>query len=719
MNEEVSTFLRSFDSNFCQYKTHPLVLYGIGEKTRWILDNLPDYQIIGLMDKDTTGKIVYGKKVLTYDEVVSKARMIIIVANMASNKIIFTRIRSLHDNYHIPVFYTDGTQPENITKSSNHSSQFGLSPAMIKDQIIKADVISFDLFDTLIMRKTYLPTDVFDLVEERAKDFIGPHFSFKVPRIEAEKYCFSLDVFYTIDSIYARLQEILKCGPQIIGQLRKEEIDAEVLVSIPRKDVVDLYSYAVSLGKKVCITTDTYLDKDSVEKLLQNANIPSPHAIFISCVIRKSKASGTIWDHIKNAYRSDTILHIGDNEITDCEKAREYGISVVQVKNGSDLMDRSLGTIPQRARTSADRLVMGLISSRFLNSPFALSETKGKIQISTMFDLGYLCFGPLVYSYIRWLIENVQYDSCARVLFFSRDGYLLKDLYDLTANNLHIAVPEGIYFLTSRRSASVLSLEKKEDIAFLAESLCRYKKNTLREILYLAFGVKIVIDDPILETRCFDMEDKDIIRYLTGTYGDEILTNAQEERNAYLAYIDRHCLNTVDHLFCVNFVGRGATQHFLSKVLKRSMTGYYFAVDTFSRESFFENTPMEGLYDSFPGDVQNSHLLRQYVFGEIVLTSPDEQFVRFQKNGEPEYDTQGTKRDYSQIQECHNGIREFFKDVLMIHNTSKEQMSLDIVDELYGLFISGRCIVSDEVRDALVFKDYYDASAPCGNILEI
>ncbi len=221
MNEEIYSFVSQFKDHFQQYESAPLVLYGIGEKTKWILDNLPEFQVIGLMDRDTAGKIIYGKKVFHPDEVIEKTRMIIIVANMASNRIIYNRIRYLHDIHGISIFFTDGTVPVDEKSLASESLLPLVSVKEMQERIQLADVISFDLFDTLVMRNTLLPTDVLDLVGMNIKGLLHPDFDFKVSRIEAEKRCYSKNEFYTLDDVYRQLQEMNNVSPELIAQIKE------------------------------------------------------------------------------------------------------------------------------------------------------------------------------------------------------------------------------------------------------------------------------------------------------------------------------------------------------------------------------------------------------------------------------------------------------------------------------------------------------------------
>ena len=67
------------------------------------------------------------------------------------------------------------------------------------------EIISFDIFDTLIIRYVEKPEDIFSIIEYRIKDAID----FKNKRINAEKIArrkFEREI--TIDDIYSELKNI-------------------------------------------------------------------------------------------------------------------------------------------------------------------------------------------------------------------------------------------------------------------------------------------------------------------------------------------------------------------------------------------------------------------------------------------------------------------------------------------------------------------------------
>ena len=75
-------------------------------------------------------------------------------------------------------------------------------------------------------------------------------------------------------------------------------------------------------------------------------------------------------------------------------------------------------------------------------------------------ELGYIFFGPLLFNFFIWLKFEVKGSDL--ILFNSREGYFLKDIYELF--KIKYNLPMGVYFKTSRKISSIASLFTKEDI---------------------------------------------------------------------------------------------------------------------------------------------------------------------------------------------------------------------------------------------------------------
>lgn len=85
--------VKEFGKNFENFRTVPVALYGIGENTRLILENYPEFNIPCLLDELTIGQSIYGKPVYPITRIkLLGIQTIIIIARSQSTRIIYARI---------------------------------------------------------------------------------------------------------------------------------------------------------------------------------------------------------------------------------------------------------------------------------------------------------------------------------------------------------------------------------------------------------------------------------------------------------------------------------------------------------------------------------------------------------------------------------------------------------------------------------------------------
>ena len=96
MKTEEEFVISSFNKSFSHFADTPLVIYGIGKNTKYVLDSIPDFNIIGLMDEARNGESVYNKPVLSFEEVLRyDVKVIIIIARSSNTWIIYRRIAKM------------------------------------------------------------------------------------------------------------------------------------------------------------------------------------------------------------------------------------------------------------------------------------------------------------------------------------------------------------------------------------------------------------------------------------------------------------------------------------------------------------------------------------------------------------------------------------------------------------------------------------------------
>lgn len=188
--------------------------------------------------------------------------------------------------------------------------------ANLREELQKYDVISFDVFDTLLLRKTPAPTDVFLLVE---KETACPGFAQKRQLAESNSRLFKCR---ETGSREVTLQEIYEAPPlnniANIHQQMLAELQAEHRVCYANEVLKILVKELVQAGKQVISVSDMYLPKTEILTLLRNNGYSEIKQLYVSCEYGISKSDGKLFDVVKEEIGSQkTICHIGDNFYSD------------------------------------------------------------------------------------------------------------------------------------------------------------------------------------------------------------------------------------------------------------------------------------------------------------------------------------------------------------------------------------------------------------------
>lgn len=151
----------------------------------------------------------------------------------------------------------------------------------LKRKILEAEYISFDIFDTLIIRSCGKPDNVFRILGQR----LGINSEkFRQARINAEKRVRKLcnHSEFSLTDIYMSFD--LKID---IDDAVKEEIDTEKAVCIVNPEMRKLYQFCQDKGKKIILTSDMYLPQYVIENILHNLDYTGYEKIFLSSTLQK------------------------------------------------------------------------------------------------------------------------------------------------------------------------------------------------------------------------------------------------------------------------------------------------------------------------------------------------------------------------------------------------------------------------------------------------
>lgn len=188
--------------------------------------------------------------------------------------------------------------------------------------------ISFDIFDTLMFRTVLHYTDVFDIVELRYNSLHqdSPIANFKKQRIFAEKKARqeSKGKEVTLDSIYHNMPYV----PQECSQLKEMECNIEIENCVPNSLMIEFLNLCKESGKCILITTDMYLPRNILEKILMKIGV-SYDSLFISNEEGVTKRSGELFAVVlkKMGISGSELAHIGDDLNNDIAQPQKYGIA--------------------------------------------------------------------------------------------------------------------------------------------------------------------------------------------------------------------------------------------------------------------------------------------------------------------------------------------------------------------------------------------------------
>lgn len=196
---------------------------------------------------------------------------------------------------------------------------------------------SVDVFDTLVYRLVYAPSDIFYLVGERDEvRSLLPNFANVrvIAEDEARKSAADRgEEEVTLDEIYDQLQKLTKCEKNDTELIKQVEIQTELSFIQITQFGKYFIERSKSDGFRFVITSDMYLPSWVIEAILDKCGIGGHEKLFLSSETGKTKHSGSAFQNVLNCFDNnpENIVHIGDNLYSDVDNARVRGFHTLHV----------------------------------------------------------------------------------------------------------------------------------------------------------------------------------------------------------------------------------------------------------------------------------------------------------------------------------------------------------------------------------------------------
>lgn len=590
---------------------------------------------------------------------------------------------------------------------------FGHNESEVQWILDHGEIVSFDIFDTLLMRYLAAPYLVNELIKLKIDELLNKNFEFPKFRLQAEENArkkLSRDV--TLDDIYKSFSELTGFDEETCEKIRELEVSTEVELTLPREKVVDWFREILSLNREIWLISDMYLQTYDIKKLLDKCEIDGYSKIMLSCETGMRKDTAAVWNYlVDEGFTHGKLLHIGDNEMSDIQFPSDRIIFAYHVMSARNLFSQTtfgrnlLNRLGKKMSLYAG-MMLGMVLAKKFQSPFQLKNSTGnggKLIIKNFYDLGYWFYGVPLLTFMLWLIKKSEEDNIERLLFLARDGYFLQPLYKFVTRLLSVEELPSHYFYASRRAVTVASIRNIEQ----ANELVNLKfDGTVKKFFDVRFGLQIGDEKKI----CLPEKDTEIAKNIIERNFEKILVHAEEERNNYKKYIKNLDAN-LDGVGVVDMGYSGTIQYYLQRLTEKDFKGYYFATSNKNRFGAESKKFLRGCFtENDDYETTKSAIYQYQLLFEAVLTSPDAQLNHFDEEGKPIFgEPEPGQNVISEIREVHEGIKDFCRDVLEHFGEYilKIPVDFNFVDAWVRSFIQDEEIISEELKKIFSIDDEY------------
>jgi FMN phosphatase YigB (HAD superfamily) len=319
------------------------------------------------------------------------------------------------------------------------------------------EFLSLDVFDTTLVRACGSPDALFlwlgrRLVRRGIVDVTPEVFARARMRADLEVWnrAGSLDSATSLRDFHIEVARLLALPERLIDQLvsHEEALERQVLHATP--DVRRLIERAERRGMSVVYLSDTYFDREFVERLLAEAHLlPAGATCFVSSEYRASKASGRLFEVAvaELGVEKRAVVHAGDHPHSDVASPTRLGIASRWMPEGRlNRYERSL-VDHQWATAGLSSALAG--ASRSVRLSIPVDDRHGQAIRDVAAGVG----APLLIGYVLWLLERARTHELRCLYFLARDGQILADIARRLVDRLDLAL-EVKYLHVSRLSTN-------------------------------------------------------------------------------------------------------------------------------------------------------------------------------------------------------------------------------------------------------------------------
>ncbi len=534
-----------------------------------------------------------------------------------------------------------------------HLSVNRLTPIQLAKQLMKYDVVSFDIFDTLILRNVEQPVDIFSLVENRLE---VPEF--KTYRIQAEKDARNKKNSREV-TIYEIYQELHKYIFTDIEKAINTELEVEEDFCFGNPYFRIVFDILKKNNKIIIAVSNMYLPHDIMKKLLKKCGFDGFHKIYVSCDYRVSKGGDALlYDIVKGDFPDKSIIHSGDNYRVDFVNAQSHNLDAYYYPNNTIA---SLAYRPKRCWSLSSSLHKAIVANTLYNGV--------KHDFDRFYSYGFIYGGILVYGFCQHLEQYCKENQIDKILFLARDGDIIQKVY-----NRFFGAVQNEYVLWSRFAGTQVNLQNSvEDL--ISRNVNPYfansKGNKIKD-LFEHINCSFLLDE-----ADFNMDGDESITTDNIDYIKQFIRLSATKIKAHFEYVTKDAENYFYPIIqqsqnlCivdVGWSGKGiiCLRQYLKDRLQFKGTVKGCMIGAFDRDftnlEIAYNKLNSWMFNAYKNrdlmDKFNQNIFNETIFFESLVTSAFPSFLGFGKDNTLDFAETLVENDCF-IQQTHQGILDF------------------------------------------------------------
>lgn len=550
------------------------------------------------------------------------------------------------------------------------------------------DIISFDVFDTLILRNIESPTDLFRLLSTKYNmvDF------YKLRKKAQANARLKKRMLYGHEEV--NLYEIYD-EVSALTNINKDdgvnnELKLEMEFCVANPYMKEVYERLLKLNKKIIIISDMYLTENMIHNLLNKNGYYGFEKIYVSSEYNSSKSNGDLYKIIQKQIDNSNIIHVGDNYNTDIINASKQGWKTYYYKKTSDI------------KSEVDNFNMSSTVGSFYN---ALIKNKINNQLEKYpfddiyYKYGFIYSGIMVLGYVNWIYNYSKSNGIDKILFLSRDGYILKKIYDKMFDDI-----PSEYVVWSRHATLKTAPEKDID-RYIYQFLTRYNKENSNIILKdILSNMNISFLEQELNIRnisindCVNKRIITIVADLIKNNIDKVIESNQDFKNAAKQYYKEQVEGCKK--ICIVDIGYRGSGAIALKNLFYDDWNFDCEVKTLiafglsKTDSFDDVLNLDGSVEAYVFselintdlslEFQKNQLLNIAAIDILIGSAPKPGFLYFKYNetGKLKEIYDNEEENYEIISSIHAGVNDFIDEYIkhsgnykLLHNISGRDAS--------------------------------------------